>query len=150
MTSSSRTVSSVTRPVAAAWFASSLTALTCLSGLSGLMTTAAMAAAPDAPAPAVASYTVSQSTPIDKVLLKVYANSPLNAQVLRKALVDANPKVMTGNPQQRIKAGTVLQVPDHAHLVRTALQPFSASPDTYDSGPSARDPSARKHWVRFP
>ena len=37
-------------------------------------------------APAVAAYTVSQSTPIDRVVQKVYANSPLNVQVLRQAL----------------------------------------------------------------
>lgn len=104
----------------------------------------------DGAAPAAAPYTVGQSTPIDKVVQKVYANSPLNMQVLRQALVDANPKVITGNPQQRVKAGTVLNVPDHGQVVRTALTPFSANPDNTESGPAARDHSVRRPWVRFP
>jgi Tfp pilus assembly protein FimV len=92
---------------------------------------------------------VSQSTPVDKVVQKVYANSPLNIQVLRQALVDANPKVITGNPQQRVKAGTVLTIPDHGQVVRKVLTPLVAS-DTSESGPAARDYSARRQWVRFP
>ena len=98
----------------------------------------------------MASYTVSQSTPVDKVVQKVYANSPLNIQVLRQALVDANPKVISGNPQQRVKAGTVLTVPDHAHVVRNALTPFAAASDNSESGPAARDYPVRRQWVRFP
>ena len=81
---------------------------------------------------------------------QVYANSPLNTQVLRQALVDANPKVITGNPQQRVKAGTVITVPDHGQVVRTALTPFAANPESSESGPAARDYSVRRPWVRFP
>jgi Tfp pilus assembly protein FimV len=145
MTTSSRPDSSVTSKVIAGW---TLTALSCL------IATAAAAAEPAAegaaPASAATAYTVSQSTAIDKVVQKVYANSPLNTQVLRQALVDANPKVISGNPQQRVKAGTVLTVPDHAHVVRTALTPFATNPDNTESGPAARDYSVRRPWVRFP
>jgi Tfp pilus assembly protein FimV len=122
-----------------------MTALSCLW--------VAPASAADAPAegaaPATTAYTVSQSTPVDKVVQKVYANSPLNIQVLRQALVDANPKVITGNPQQRVKAGTVLTIPDHGQVVRNVLTPLAAS-DTSESGPAARDYPARRQWVRFP
>ena len=122
-----------------------MTALSCI--------TSASVMAADMPAegaaPAVAAYTVSQSTPIDRVVQKVYANSPLNVQVLRQALVDANPKVITGNPQQRVKAGTVLTIPDHGQVVRNVLTPLAAS-DTSESGPAARDYPARRQWVRFP
>ena len=71
---------------------------------------------------------------------------------LRKALQDANPKIVTGNPQQRFKAGTTLIVPDHAQVATTLLVAISASPTakSSDSGPSARDYTARKPWVRFP
>jgi hypothetical protein len=98
---------------------------------------------------AAAPYKVSESTPIDRLIQKIYANSPLNTVLLRKALVDANPKVITGNPQQRVKAGTTLVVPDHAELVRTTLTPFAAQ-EVQDGLPIARDTSIRKQWVRFP
>jgi Tfp pilus assembly protein FimV len=109
--------------------------------------------AEEKPAPApMASYTVAQSTPIDKLIHTLYANSPLNVSVLRQALVEANPKVITGNPQQRVKAGTVMVVPDHGHIARKILSPIAtpAPTDNSDSGPSARDYSVRKPWVRFP
>jgi hypothetical protein len=92
---------------------------------------------------------VSESTPIDRLVQKIYANSPLNTALLRKTLVDANPKVITGNPQQRVKAGTTLVVPDHAELVRTTLTPFAAQ-DTQENSAISRDYSTRKQWVRFP
>ena len=99
--------------------------------------------------PATTHYTVPQSTAVDKLVQKLYANSPLNMMVLRKALVDANPKVITGNPQQRVKAGTTIVVPDHAELVRTTLTPFAAQ-DTQENSAISRDYSTRKQWVRFP
>lgn len=104
----------------------------------------------DGTAPAAAPYTVGQSTPIDKVVQKVYANSPLTLQVLRQALAEANPKVITGNPQQRVKAGTVLNVPDHGQVVRNVLTPLAANSDNTESGPAARDYPVRRQWVRFP
>ena len=71
--------------------------------------------------------------------------------MLRKALVDANPKVITGNPQQRVKGGTSIVVPDHGEIVRTALMPVSAkAPEAIDNNPAASDYQSRKHWVRFP
>ena len=100
---------------------------------------------------AAPTYTVSQSTPIDKVIQTVYANSPLNVSVLRKVLVDANPKVITGNPQQRVKAGTTLTIPEHGQVLKNILSPHVAAvPETPEPGPSARDVSARRQWVRFP
>lgn len=144
MTTSSRPAPSIAATVMLGW---TMAALSCL------WVAPAPASAADAPAegaaPATAAYTVSQSTPVDKVVQKVYANSPLNIQVLRQALVDANPKVITGNPQQRVKAGTVLTIPDHGQVVRNVLTPLAAS-DTSESGPAARDYPARRQWVRFP
>jgi len=98
---------------------------------------------------ATTQHKVSESTPIDRLVQKIYANSPLNTTVLRKALVDANPKVITGNPQQRVKAGTTIVVPDHGELVRTTLTPFAAQ-DIQDHNSNSRDYSTRKQWVRFP
>ena len=117
-----------------------------------LLACSAMAsdATEDKPA-AAPSYTVTQSTPIDKVIQTVYANSPLSTSVLRKVLAEANPKVISGNPQQRVKAGTTLAVPDHAQVVKNILAPhMAAAAETQDSGPLARDLPARRQWVRFP
>ena len=106
----------------------------------------------EAATPAVSSnFTVAQSTPVDKLIQKFYANSPLSASVLRKALVDANPKVITGNPQQRVKAGTVIVVPDHGEVVKHVLTPHvEAKQVILDQNPAASDYQSRKHWVRFP
>jgi Tfp pilus assembly protein FimV len=94
---------------------------------------------------------VAQSTQIDKLIQKFYANSPLSASVLRKALVDANPKVITGKSQQRLKAGTVIVVPDHGQIVNHVLTPnVVAKQVILDQNPTANDYQARKHWVRFP
>ena len=98
-----------------------------------------------------ANFTVAQSTSVDKLIQKFYANSPLNVSVLRKALVDANPKVITGKPQQRVKAGTVIVVPDHGQIVNHVLTPnVVAKQVILDQNPTANDYQARKHWVRFP
>ena len=100
---------------------------------------------------ASANFTVAQSTPVDKLIQRFYANSPLSISVLRKALVDANPKVITGNPQQRVKAGTVIVVPDHGQVVNHVLTPpVVAKQVILDQNPTANDYQARKHWVRFP
>ena len=98
-----------------------------------------------------ANFTVAQSTSVDKLIQKFYANSPLSTSVLRKALVDANPKVITGNPQQRVKAGTVIVVPDHGQIVNHVLTPnVVAKQVILDQNPAASDYQSRKHWVRFP
>jgi phage tail protein X len=120
----------------------------------GLTSTSFAADATTAPNPSIAAapnYKVAESIAIDKLIQKVYAKSPLNTAVLRKALVDANPKVITGNPQQRVKGGTSIVVPDHGEVIRAALMPFSAkAPEAIDNNPAASDHQSRKHWVRFP
>jgi Tfp pilus assembly protein FimV len=125
-----------------------------LALLSCVMTCRALAAEPSdekPDAPAAPTYTVPESTPIDKVIQKVYANSPLNVSVLRKVLVDANPKVISGNPQQRVKGGTSLNVPEHGQVLKNILSPqLSAATETPEPGPSAREASASRQWVRFP
>ena len=100
----------------------------------------------------VVRITLNQSTPVDKLVQKFYPNSPIAISALRKALQDANPKIISGNSQQRVKAGTILVVPDHAQVATTLLAAISASPTAKspDSGPSARDNAVRKQWVRFP
>ena len=103
------------------------------------------------PSPVGHQHKVAESIVIDRLIQKLYANSPLSTTVLRKTLTDANPKVITGNPQQRVKAGTQIVVPDHSEVVRVTLAPFAAAAqEAQDNNPGARDYQARKQWVRFP
>ena len=103
------------------------------------------------PSPVGHQHKVAESIAIDRLIQKLYANSPLSTTVLRKTLTDANPKVITGNPQQRVKAGTQIVVPDHSEVVRVILAPFAAAAqEAQDNNPGARDYQARKQWVRFP
>ena len=93
-----------------------------------------------AAAPVGHQHKVAESIAIDRLIQKLYANSPLSTTVLRKTLTDANPKVITGNPQQRVKAGTQIVVPDHSEVVRVTLAPFAAAvQDAQDNHPGARD-----------
>jgi len=126
-----------------------------LAAMSCFMATPSRAADKSAEAPepvALVQVTLEQSMAVDKLVQKFYPNSPIATSVLRKALQDANPKIMTGNPQQRVKAGTTLAVPDHGHIAVAVLTPFAAAHTAKDPdpGPSARDASVRKPWVRFP
>ena len=100
----------------------------------------------------VVRITLDQSTPVDKLVQKFYPNSPIASSALRKALQDANPKIISGNPQQRVKAGSTLAVPEHGHIAIAVLTPFAAAhaAKNSDPGPSARDAAVRKPWVRFP
>jgi hypothetical protein len=124
------------------------------AALSCILASSALASTPSEEKPAAAAmptHKVAQSASIDRVIQTVYANSPLNAAVLRKVLADANPKVITGNPQQRVKAGTTIMVPDHGHVVKNILMPHVAAvPEPQEPGPSASESSARRQWVRFP
>jgi phage tail protein X len=113
---------------------------------------AADASADKPEAAPVVLFVVNQSTAVDRLVQKFYPNSPIATSALRKALQDANPKIITGNPQQRVKAGTSLVVPDHAQVASTLLAAIAPPPTakSLDSGPSASDNAVRKPWVRFP
>lgn len=104
-----------------------------------------------APAPsATAIYTTKAGDTVERILKNAMADSPLNPALLRKALAEANPKVVNGKAGQKFKSGTVIALPEHAALVRNTLETFSApgSEGAYRSGPS--DPASRRHWVRYP
>lgn len=145
MTTTLRLDSCISSKVISGW---TMAAMSCL--LASAVLASEPAADGTAPIKATTSFKVNQSTPIDKVVQTVYANSPLNTQLLRQALIDANPKIITGNPQQRVKAGTLINVPDHSQLVRSALTPFVPIPETTESSLVARDYTTRRPWVRFP
>ena len=126
-----------------------------LAAMSCFMATHSRAADKSAETPqpvAVVQVTLDQSMAVDKLVQKFYPNSPIAISVLRKALQDANPKIISGNPQQRVKAGSTLAVPEHGHIAIAVLTPFAAAhaAKNSDSDPTARDTAVRKPWVRFP
>jgi len=120
-----------------------LMVLCCLAGPAG---------ATDAePGSAPVVYTTKAGDSIERLLLTGMPGSPLNPAILRQAVADLNPKIVTGKPGQKFKPGTVITMPDHGQLVRSSLAPFAASPEyTARSGYSAGDPSSRRNWIRYP
>lgn len=107
-------------------------------------------AATEPAAPTLNSYTTQAGDTVERILKNAMADSPLNPALLRKALADANPKVVNGKAGQKFKAGTLIVLPEHGALVRNTLETFSASgaEASYRSGSS--DPASRRHWVRYP
>ena len=109
-------------------------------------------AVPAVAAPPVASYTAKAGDTVERLLQNTMPNSPLNPALLRKALADQNPQIVSGKPGQKFKTGTVIHLPDHGQLVRNALEPFAPqTPEaTTRNGYSAGDPSSRRNWIRYP
>ena len=105
------------------------------------------------------TYTAKKTITLDGLMKEVYAGSPLHASILSKALQEANPKILNGKANQSIQRGATLNIPDHTQLVVQTLTPFAPPPpvaiappppDTNNYGSQSSDPSARRHWVRFP
>lgn len=109
-------------------------------------------AASEAATPALTSYTTQAGDTVERVLKKAMPDSPLNPSLLRKALVDANPNVVSGKVGQKFKTGTVIHVPEHATLVRSTLEAYAppGSESAIRNGFSASDPASRRHWIRYP
>ena len=105
------------------------------------------------------TYTTKKTITLDGLMKEVYLNSPLNASILNKALVGANPKLLNGKANQSIQRGTTVIIPNHTQLVVQTLAPFAPPPIAVASPPSeasshfssqSSDPSSRRLWVRFP
>ena len=110
---------------------------------------------PTASAKEQQAYTPKRNMTVDELIKEVYAGTPLNNQVLVKALFEANPKVLNGKPTQSIKRNQVIYLPDHTHLVVQTLTPFTPLPtavstDTAQNGSQSSDQQSRRLWVRFP
>jgi len=124
----------------------------CLVLTSLALNVCAADAVPAAAAPPVASYTAKAGDTVERLLQNTMPNSPLNPALLRKALADQNPQIVSGKPGQKFKTGTVIHLPDHGQLVRNALEPFALQSQeaTTRNGYSAGDPSSRRNWIRYP
>ena len=101
------------------------------------------------------AYTSKRNMSVDELIKEVYAGTPLNNQVLVKALFEANPKVLNGKPTQSIKRNQVIYLPDHTALVVQILTPFTPMPtaaasDAEQHASQSSDQLSRRLWVRFP
>jgi hypothetical protein len=101
------------------------------------------------------AYTSKRNMSVDELIKEVYAGTPLNNQVLVKALFEANPKVLNGKSTQSIKRGQSIFLPDHTQLVVQILTPFTPVPtpvstDKAENSSPATDQQSRRLWVRFP
>lgn len=137
----------------------SVPALSALA-LAGLLVAPALAATPAAvPAPAVQAtalsaartYTVAPGDTLDRVVQKTMGESPLKPELLKQALAQANPQGIPAGRNPRLKAGSVLQLPDHDALLRAVLQPLVQHAESMPpqvGGNAVGD--NRRRWVRYP
>ena len=99
-------------------------------------------------------YTVLRGDTLDRVIQKTMAGSPLKIEILRQAFADLNPQAFVNGKVARLKAGAVLQVPDHGQLLRATILPVLGAADLPVAPTEAQSPSTnaseRRGWVRFP
>ena len=100
------------------------------------------------------TYNVVRGDTLDRIIQTTLRNSPLKIELLRKAFVEGNPQAFVSGNVSRLRAGAVLQVPDHTRLLRSTLLPLldAADADALTATGAARSSSAsdRRSWVRFP
>lgn len=92
------------------------------------------------------AYQVRSGDTLDRIIQKNMGNSPLKIEVLREAIVHANPQVFTHPGSYRIHAGQILQLPEMAQVVRSAVGPILQNSEVT----SQNDEQARRRWVRYP
>lgn len=95
------------------------------------------------------SYVVAPGDTLDRIIQKTMGQSPLKIELLREALAAANPQAIASVRNPRLKAGAVLQLPDHEALLRATVQPLLPSVGMA-SHPTPNDADNRKRWVRYP
>lgn len=97
----------------------------------------------------VASQTVPAKAgdTLDKLMAAHYKASPLKPEVLRQAVMAANPGI--AKPTLRLKPGQPVVMPAHGDIVVKALTPFLPATATAEA-PPANDPMLRRDWIRYP
>lgn len=98
------------------------------------------------------TYNVVRGDTLDRIIQTTLRNSPLKIELLRKAFVDLNPQAFVSGNVSRLRAGVVLQVPDHAQLLRSTVLPLLTDTDAALVTGEARSSNAseRRRWIRFP
>ncbi len=102
-------------------------------------------------APAGRTYVTVAGDNLDRILKKTLADSPLKDELLREALIAANPKVFTAGRNTRLKPGTTLALPDQHAMLRQILMPLLEPREAgayFPPPPTSAD--ERRRWVRYP
>jgi hypothetical protein len=88
---------------------------------------------------------------LDRVIRKTMADSPLKDDLLRQALIAANPRVFAAGRNSRLRPGTELKLPETHALLREILLPL-LSPTEVGSyfPPPPSTAEERRRWVRYP
>ncbi len=146
--------------VQTAWMAAPLMALSlCLAGTAqgaGAPTGQAAAAAGHGAAHGAAphagrAYVTVAGDTADRVVKKAMADVPLKDDILRDALIQANPKVFSAGAKTRLKPGTELTLPDPHPMLRQILLPLL---EPKEAGayfpPPPVSVEERRRWVRYP
>ena len=111
-------------------------------------------AAEPAPALAATGYTVLRGETLDRVIQKTMPGSPLKIEILRNAFLELNPQAFVTGKVARLKAGAVLQVPDHVQLLRATIMPVLGVTDVPSAATEVQatniNAGERRGWVRFP
>ena len=134
-----------------------LAACVCLLAINALPTTVCAAAEAAKPEVAsakgpVTSYKAKAGEPLDQIIAKTMAGSPLSNAILRQAFMDQNPQAIAPGKTPKVRKSAVLQVPDHDRLLRGVLAsvtPVAASAESTPR-PAPVSPEDRKRWVQFP
>ena len=117
-------------------------------------------AAVAAPAPSTATssepasnngYVVKKGDTVMSLVRTTYKGSPLRLEVLRDALLAANPELAKAK-SQALRPGTRLVLPEHGEIVFNAMAAFVSPQDLARllPPPEGNDPAARRDWIRFP
>lgn len=94
------------------------------------------------------TYLVRPGDSLDRIIQKTMPNNPLKIDILRQAMVAANPQTFVYRGNYRLRAGQMLQLPDWSEVVRQAVAPVLQGADLESQ--SARDDQARRRWVHYP
>jgi len=116
-------------------------------------TVRAVETSPDsAQALAARNYTVQRGDTLDRLIRQTMGGSPLKIELLRKAFVDGNPQAFVFGNVSRLRAGVVLQVPDHTKLLRSTILPMIEGSEATSVTGEGRSSSSsdRRSWIRFP
>ena len=131
-------------------------------GLASVLACAALqAAGPSAPAAqpgsagahtrAAHSYVTVAGDNADRIVKKTMADSPLKEELIREALIQANPKVFTAGRNTRLRPGLTVALPDQHAMMRQILLPLLEPREAaahFPPPPTSAD--ERRRWVRYP
>lgn len=97
------------------------------------------------------SYVTVAGDTAERVVKKAMADIPLKDELLRDALIAANPKAFGAGKATRLKPGTELMLPDLRPMLREILLPLL---EPREAGayfpPPPTSAEERRRWVRYP